>query len=340
MTAPRRNMQPLPGTLRDGRDGGALPVVVAPYGDRIVVRGDDDVTGIPLKRLRRDAAIPSRPTLYRTDKRDWSLVINDVAPDSWVADIKLQSHLPTRLLGIAAGVVAVIGAGLWAGRDEIIVAAAPLLPHSVTDPIGRAYLAEIGRPCDGGPGNAALVRLTARLLPQALPEPLSVTVVDNPEVNAVALPGGHVALFRGLIDQAQSADEVAATLAHEIEHIAFQHPNQNILRDSGPAVIARTLGSDAGKMADLTVLKHGTSAAEAEADGGAITLLAAAEVSTRAAADFFARMAKGGGADDGFNSSHPSDASRARRFANAAKSGTDPALNAADWAALKAICKA
>ena len=327
-------MQPLPAKLRDGRDGGAVAVVVAPYGDRIVVRGDSDIAGLPLQRLRRDAAIPTRPTLYRTDKRDWSLVIDRADPDSWVNDIKLQSHFPTPLLAIAAGLVAVIATGAWAGRDEIIRAAAPLLPHSVTDPIGRAYLADLGRPCDGGAGNVALTRLTARLLPEAL----SVTVVDNPEINAIALPGGHVALYRGLLDQAVSADEIAAALAHEIEHIAFQHPNQNILRASGPAVIARTLGSDAGKMADLTVLERGTKAAEAEADGGAIALLAAANVSTKGAADFFERQAKVNG--DGFDTSHPSDTRRAERFAKAAQSGSDPALKDDDWQALKTICKA
>ncbi|MGJ3629772.1 M48 family metalloprotease [Sphingomonas sp. MMS24-JH45] len=81
-------------------------------------------------------------------------------------------------------------------------------------------------------------------------------VFDSPEVNAIALPGGHVALFRGLIEQARSSDEIAATMAHEIEHVARQHPNENILRTSGPAVVARTLDSDAGKLADLTVLKR------------------------------------------------------------------------------------
>ena len=60
MSNPRRNMQPVPGTLRDGRDGGAVAVMVALYGDRIVVRGETDIAGVPLKRLRRDAAIPAR----------------------------------------------------------------------------------------------------------------------------------------------------------------------------------------------------------------------------------------------------------------------------------------
>lgn len=87
-------MQPLSGTLRAGRGTGAVAVTVSPYGDRLVVRSDDDVIGVPLRALRRDATIPVRPTLYRTDERDWSLVVHDVEVDSWVNDILLQSHFP------------------------------------------------------------------------------------------------------------------------------------------------------------------------------------------------------------------------------------------------------
>ena len=56
MTNLRYNMQPvpgtLPGTLRDGCDGVAAPVVVALYGDRIVVRGDAGITGVPITGRR------------------------------------------------------------------------------------------------------------------------------------------------------------------------------------------------------------------------------------------------------------------------------------------------
>jgi Zn-dependent protease with chaperone function len=337
MSSARSDTPILRGLLHIGQNGDAIPVVVTRYGDRIVVRTDDDIHTVSAKRLRRDAADTAQVTLFRTDRPEWRLIFRDLAPDSWVGDVRPRSRPAARRLAIAAVVLATIGAGSWASREKIIVAAAPLLPHSVTDEIGRTYMAQAGRACDDGPGNAALLRLTARLSPATLPEPLSVRVVDNAEVNAVALPGGHVALFRGLIEQARSPDEVAAALAHEIEHVAYQHPNQSILRASGPAVIARTLDSDIGKLADLTVLKKGDKAAEEEADAGAITLLGAANVSTRGAADFFDRQRSVGSI---FDTSHPSDASRARRFAGAARWGTAPALKSADWQALRLICQA
>jgi hypothetical protein len=80
-------------TLRAG-GAKAVPVTVSPYGDRMVVKSADDVTGVPMRCLRRDSTIPARPTLYRTDVRDWSLVIPGVEEDSWVNDVMPQSSFP------------------------------------------------------------------------------------------------------------------------------------------------------------------------------------------------------------------------------------------------------
>ncbi|PZN94173.1 MAG: hypothetical protein DCF31_10455 [Alphaproteobacteria bacterium] len=326
---------PLRGVLHSG--GRTSHVLVTPHGDRLVVHGDGDIAGVPLKRIRCDDAV-----LRRADKTDWRVVLSDVPPDSWPTGLPRQgvSRVAQRvvlailaLLGLAAGIA-------WLNRERIIIAAAPLIPHGVTAPMGRAYLATMGRPCDGGEGSAALARLTARLLPaRGLPEPVTVSVVANPRVNAVALPGGYVVLYSGLIAQAKSADEVAAVLAHEIEHVAWQHANQAILRASGPAVIARTLGSDAGKLADLTVLKQGDGVAEAQADTGAVAVMKAAKVSTNGAVDFFRRQIAAGVDGGGFGDTHPSNAARAALYDKASTWWASPALEDADWQALQAICR-
>ena len=49
------------------------------------------------------------------------------------------------------------------------------------------------------------------------------TVLADEDVNAFSLPGGYVFVNRGLLDAAQSDDEVAAVLAHEIAHITTRH---------------------------------------------------------------------------------------------------------------------
>ncbi|MAO40468.1 MAG: peptidase M48 [Pseudohongiella sp.] len=56
------------------------------------------------------------------------------------------------------------------------------------------------------------------------------TVIDSPEINAFALPGGYVYINRGLLLYLKSEDELAAVLAHEIGHITARHAIQQQAR--------------------------------------------------------------------------------------------------------------
>lgn len=79
----------------------------------------------------------------------------------------------------------------------------------VEDPELTEYLGEIGQ----------------RLLEHA-PErefSYSFTVVDQPEPNAFALPGGHIYVSRGAIALANDEDELANVIGHEIMHAAERH---------------------------------------------------------------------------------------------------------------------
>jgi len=50
-----------------------------------------------------------------------------------------------------------------------------------------------------------------------------IKIIDEDPINAVSLPGGYVYVFRGLIDKAQSDDQIAGVIAHEIGHITAKH---------------------------------------------------------------------------------------------------------------------
>jgi predicted Zn-dependent protease len=54
-------------------------------------------------------------------------------------------------------------------------------------------------------------------------EPFSFKVIESPQVNAFALPGGYVFVYSGLIRIADEEDELAAAMAHEIAHVAARH---------------------------------------------------------------------------------------------------------------------
>jgi len=53
--------------------------------------------------------------------------------------------------------------------------------------------------------------------------PFTFKVIDAPELNAFALPGGYVFVYSGLIRVADEEDEFAGAVAHEIAHVAARH---------------------------------------------------------------------------------------------------------------------
>lgn len=55
-------------------------------------------------------------------------------------------------------------------------------------------------------------------------------IINADEVNAFALPGGHVYVNRGLIERTDNVSELAAVLAHEIAHVAARHGAQEMER--------------------------------------------------------------------------------------------------------------
>ena len=62
-------------------------------------------------------------------------------------------------------------------------------------------------------------------------------VLDEKDVNAFALPGGFVFVYKGLIDSSESDDELAGVMAHEITH-ADHHHAKKLMKKSQPWDIA------------------------------------------------------------------------------------------------------
>ncbi|PKO57938.1 MAG: peptidase [Betaproteobacteria bacterium HGW-Betaproteobacteria-19] len=73
--------------------------------------------------------------------------------------------------------------------------------------------------------------------------PWTFTVVDSPEINAFALPGGYVYITRGLMAYLDNEAELAAVVGHEIGHVTARHGAQRATRqqDAGLGVLAATV---------------------------------------------------------------------------------------------------
>ena len=72
----------------------------------------------------------------------------------------------------------------------------------------------------------------------------SIGVLDTNVINAFATPGGHILISRGMLKSANSEDELAAIIAHEISHIQLEH--------SIKAIKKNTRTQNAGKFATMT----------------------------------------------------------------------------------------
>ena len=64
----------------------------------------------------------------------------------------------------------------------------------------------------------------------------SFTVLDSPEINAFALPGGYIYITRGLMAYLDNEAELAGVLGHEIGHVTARHGAQQATRQVGAGV--------------------------------------------------------------------------------------------------------
>ena len=137
---------------------------------------------------------------------------------------------------------------------------------------------------------------------------VSLVMVDNPTINAFAVPGGVIGVHNGLFLWAQSEDEFATVLAHEIAHLSQRHFSRRVefQKQQAPLTLAAMLASlvlmaTAGGDAGMAALSATQAAAqdsalrysrsnEQEADRLGMTTLVEAGFDPHAAPAMFERM--------------------------------------------------
>ena len=91
---------------------------------------------------------------------------------------------------------------------------------------------------------------------QNLPDSMQITVhySDSDIVNAFATLGGHIYVFRGLIDALPSEDALAMVIAHEIAHIKHRHPIRALGRGVTIGIALSSFLGFSGSTAGDTIL--------------------------------------------------------------------------------------
>ena len=73
-----------------------------------------------------------------------------------------------------------------------------------------------------------------------------VAIIDEEHINAFAIPGGYIYLFRGILDHAENDDQVASVIAHELAHITARHGVKRLQASYG-AMLLQVAALEAGR---------------------------------------------------------------------------------------------
>lgn len=179
-----------------------------------------------------------------------------------------------------------------------------------------------------------LERMVARVVgtltldPENPTQTYRITILNSPNINAFALPGGYLYVTRGLLALANDSAEVAAVIAHEMAHVTANHGVQRQQKEAeevlASQVVSDVLSSSSGDTKAASVrgklrMAQFSRNQELEADAIGIRAMARAGYDPFAAARFLQSMAAYSnsrsvtGAGDGtldFLSSHPSTPQR------------------------------
>lgn len=221
------------------------------------------------------------------------------------------------------------------------------MPMSWERKLGSGYELPISAiRCSDDGAQEALNAIVDRVDPAARRDGFSLELVDLGIANAVALPGGRMVIFKGLLPDAGSPDAIAGIVAHEIAHVRRRHVAAAMVRQMGLSTVITSLGGGAvaANAGDLLSLKF-SRGAESQADSDAVGALRSAGIDPRPTAHLFEKFAReageGSGLDAEFLQTHPQSTGRAKLFASSfdARRTYRPVLDKEQAEALRTACR-
>lgn len=216
------------------------------------------------------------------------------------------------------------------GRRQIIV-----LPEDQVDSMGLAAFEELQQttPKLNDPARVDYARCVADSILRSIegenPARWEIAVFNDDQVNAFALPGGRIGIYKGLLETAANQHQLATVIGHEIAHVRARHANERVstgMVAEGGLQIVQILAGDPsprknqvfaalGLGTQVGVLLPFSRAQESEADVLGLRVMANAGFDPRESIPLWENMQKAGGArPPEFLSTHPSGDTRIRNL--------------------------
>ena len=267
-----------------------------------------------------------------------------------------QSRLRLTVLA-AVAVVGLTGALYLWGIPALAALVTPRVPVAWEQRLGQSAvtsLAEPGTVCHNPVSDQAIAAIVARLAAAAPKSPYTfrVLVLNRPDVNALAVPGGDIVIFQGLLDQTNSPEELAGVLAHEMEHILLRHATRALIQHvSVGLLLAAVTGDMTGPLAYglesarvLGQLQY-SRRTELEADTSGVELLMAARIDPTGMIKFLSGLMEDKKTPRSvlrYLSTHPSTGDRIGRLKDLVARASAPSVKLlpdVDWNEVKQVCR-
>lgn len=177
-------------------------------------------------------------------------------------------------------------------------------------------------------------------------ETIKIHIIIKDDINAFAMPGGHLVVYSGLITACDNPDELAGVLAHEISHIELDHVMKKLIKEVGLSVLISMTSGNGGGETIKRVSKILSSSAfdrklEREADISAVEYMINSKINPEPLAEFLYKLAENKEdeyAYEGWLSTHPDSKKRAEYILEYSKDkikNPQPALSEMGWKTLK-----
>jgi beta-barrel assembly-enhancing protease len=257
--------QDFTGIFFDGNASGPIPVRVALTPSALVITYHQQGT-LPVTqywqahRIEQEADGDTGKTMLRYGQHPaLSLQVDDPAFLPLLASYYHQAppvhqngplqagKSPRWIWPLALLVLALIPATFFWAVPAVADFAARRVPASYERLLGRQLEQQLVNRRQVMPDQTRQLRHFARQLRLQAPYPLEMTVIDHPEPNAFAIPGGYIVVHNSMLEKVKSPEELAALLGHEYGHLQLRHTTRTLFRNlSGYLFVSLLLGDVSG----------------------------------------------------------------------------------------------
>jgi predicted Zn-dependent protease len=238
-----------------------------------------------------------------------------------------------------------------------------LIPSSLEKKFGQMMVDQMSnefKPCDDKAAMASLQKISTRLAMQTGKKDIDpqIYLFKSSIQNAFSLPGEKIAVLSAFLNDAQSENEIAAVMAHEMGHMVKRDALEVFVESQGLGVITSLIGSSGSygsvaQFASFMQTMNYSRKKEFQADEYGAILLVKAGYSPEGLSSFLSRMDKQGKTGlfgkaseyeeyIEFLSTHPDTKERVRRigtYTQKSAASVTPSLTQGEFMALKNACR-